>query len=393
MLSYFVKCAECKGKLLCGRSKCPLLEKYRFLKDIKIDSRILNPTPPSIFVGRIGYPKVYVGPLVSLNVNPVYADSPWLWKSIEEVIKLRTSLLRVSRRFRIEDVREEKKELLELQEMTAAIKPVDVEAEIEKVNRKAEFDDVMQPMGYSAIAESIRLAENPKIPDKVEKVYYDDIKAFEGLKYLYNHGFSTYYLQKIFSAGILGEKQNRKLVPTRWSITAVHSILGEAIKREIADCKVIENTLLFHYEHFGNHFEIILSPERYFFQLIEIWQRKSFWSPKEDWIGVDSEDIRPKKEYSNLSGGYYAARLPVLEYLRKIRRQASVLVIREIKPSYYAPLGVWVVEEGLRRALKEKPESFDSFEEAIAVASRRVENVKWRELVTRQTSLSSFFGF
>ena len=154
----------------------------------------------------------------------------------------------------------------------------------------------------------------------------------------------------------------------------------------------MKTTLLFHYEHFGNHFEIILSPERYFFQLIEIWQRKSFWSPKEGWIGVDSEDIRPKKEHSNLSGGYYAARLPVLEYLRKIKRWASVLVIREIKPSYYAPLGVWVVEEGVRKALKGKPESFDSFEEAIAAASRRVENVKWKELVTWQTSLSSFFG-
>lgn len=192
-------------------ANAPLLEKYRFLKEVKIDSRILDPTPPSIFVGRIGYPKVCVGPLVSLNVDPVYADSPWLWKRTEDVIRLRTSLLRVSRRFRVEDVREKKRELLELQEMTAAIKPMEVEAEIEKVNRKAEFDDVMQPMGYSAIAESIRLAENPKIPDKVEKVYYDDMKAFEGLKYLYDRGFSTYYLQKIFSAGILGERKRESL--------------------------------------------------------------------------------------------------------------------------------------------------------------------------------------
>lgn len=389
----FVRCAECKGKLLCGRSKCPLLEKYKFLKEIKIDSRILDPSPPSIFVGRVGYPKVYAGPLVSINADPVYADSPWLWKSIEEVIRLRTSMLRVSRRFRVEDVREEKKELTEMQEMTAAIKPVDVEAEIRKISRKAEFDDVMQPMGYSAIAESIKLAENPKIPDKVEKVYYDDMKAYEALSYLYNHGFSTYYLQKIFSAGIVGERKSRKLVPTRWSITAVHSIVGEAIKREIAAYKPIDKTLLFNYEHFGNHFEVILSPENYFFQLVEIWQRKSFWSPKEDWIGVDSEDIRPKKEYSNLSGGYYAARLPVLEYLREKRGQASVLVIREIKPSYYAPLGVWVVEEGVRKALKSKPEVFESFDDALTAASRRVENKEWRALVSRQTSLASFFGF
>ncbi|WP_202319689.1 Nre family DNA repair protein [Archaeoglobus neptunius] len=388
-----VRCAECKGNLLCGRSKCPLVEKYRFLKNIRIDRRILDPSPPSIFVGRVGYPRVYVGPLIAIDSDPVYADAPWLWNDMEEVIRIRTSLLRASTRMRVEDVRSESRQVVELQEMTAAIRPVDVEAEIKKLSRKAEFDDVIQPVGYSAVVERLRIAENPKIPDRVEKVYYDELRAHEGLFDLYNHGFSTYYLQKIFSAGMLGNRQNRKLVPTRWSITAVHSILGEQIKREIADLDAISDTRLFSFEHFGNHFEVILYPGRYFFQLVEIWQRKSFWSPKEDWVGVDSEDIRVKKDYSPLGGGYYAARLPVLEYLRRKRRQASVLIIREIKPSYYAPLGVWVVEEGVRKALNSNPEVFDSFSEAFERAASRIEcdRRKWSHHVFRQTSLSSFF--
>lgn len=388
-----MKCAECKGNLLCGRSKCPLVEKYKFLRSIKIDNKIVDPSPPSIFVGRIGYPKVYVGPLVALNTDPVYADSPWLWKSIEEVIELRTSMLRTSTRMRVEDVREENRRIVELQELTASVKPVDIEAEIRKIVKRAEFDDVVQPMGYSAIVDKLTIAGNPKLPEKVEKVYYDNLKSHEALKLLHNHGFSTYYLQKIFSAGMLGERQSRKLVPTRWSITAVHSILGEEIKREIADFEVIDSTMVFSFEHFGNHFEIILSPERYFFQLIEIWQRKSLWSPKEDWIGADCEDIRPKNTYSNLSGGYYAARLPVLEHLKKIRRQASILVLREIKPTYYAPLGVWVVEEGVRRALNTKPEIFNSFNEAFERAASRIETDRrrWQHYVFRQTTLESFF--
>lgn len=388
-----MRCAECKGNLLCGRSKCPLVEKYRFLKSIKVDNRLLDPTPPSLFVGRIGYPKVYVGPLVAINTDPEYADSPWLWKDIEEVIRLRTSLLRASTRMRVEDVREESRQIVELQEMTASLKPIDVEAGIKKIVRRAEFDDIVHPMGYSAIVDRLRIVENPKIPARVEKVYYDDLKAQEALKSLHDHGFSTYYLQKIFSAGMLGERMNRKLVPTRWSITAVHSILAEEIKKEIADFEAINDVMLFSFEHFGNHFEIILSPEKYFFQLIEIWKRKSFWSPKEDWVGADYEDIRPKKTYSNLSGGYYAARLPVLEYLRKLRRQASVLIIREIKPTYYAPLGVWVVEEGVRKALKDKPEIFSSFDVALEKAALRIETDarKWKSHVFRQTTLSSFF--
>ncbi len=390
-----MRCAECKGRLLCGRSKCPLIEKFRFLKSIRrnIDDYIKDPTPPSLFVGRIGYPKVYAGPLVAINVDPVYADSPWLWKSIEEAIKLRVSLLRASKRVRVDAVRNPDRYVMDMQELAAALKPFDVEAEIKKVSKKVEFDDVMQPMGYSAIVEKIRLAENPRIPNKVEKMYYDELKASQALFELYKHGFSTYYLQKIFSAGMLGMQDSRKLVPTRWSITAVHSILGEELKKKIAVYETIDEYLVFSYEHFGNHFEVILSPDKYFFQLIEMWRRKSFWSPTQDWVGADSEDIKPKRDYSPLGGGYYAARLPVLEYLAKIRRQASVLVLREIKPSYYAPLGVWVVEEGVRRAMQNKPERFDSFSAALNCAAKRIEieRIKWISLVYRQTSLSLFF--
>ena len=212
--------------MLCGRLKCPLIEKFKFLKSIRVDRHIDDPTPPSIFVGRVGYPKVYVGPLIALDVDPVYAESPWLWKNIEEVIKLRVSLLRASKLVRVDLAREPNDFILDIQEAVASIKPVEVEAQIEKVSKKAEFDDVIQPMGYSAIVEKIKLAENPKIPKKVQKIHSDDIKAVEAIKILHDAGFSTYYLQKIFSAGMLGIKEKRKLVPTRWSITAVHSILG-----------------------------------------------------------------------------------------------------------------------------------------------------------------------
>ncbi len=386
-----MKCAECKGKLLCGRSKCPLLEKIRFLRSVKIDEHVRDETPPSVFVGRVGYPKVYAGPLIAVDVDPVYADSPWLWRSIEEAIRLRVSLLRASKRVRIDSVREPDKFVLDIQELAAAVKPVDVETDILKLNKKLEFDDVIQPMGYSAIVDKIAVVGNPKIPDKVEKLYYDELRASEALSILFEKGFSTYYLQKIFSVGVLGLPENRKLVPTRWSITAVHSILGESLKKEIMDYPPVGDYEVFSYEHFGNHFEVLLSPGNYFFQLIEIWRRKSFWSPTQDWVGADSEDIRPKKGYSILGGGYYAARLPVLEYLQRIKRQASVLVVREIKPTYYAPLGVWVVEEGVRKALREKPVKFATKTEALEYIAEKIEAKDWKKFVFTQATLQRFF--
>ena len=48
--------------------------------------------------------------------------------------------------------------------------------------------------------------------------------------------------------------------------------------------------------------------------------------------------------------------------LSQIKRQASVLIIRSITGEYAVPLGVWVVREGTRKALENKPIEFSSRE-------------------------------
>lgn len=248
--------------------------------------------------------------------------------------------------------------------------------------------EIVNPAGVSARIENLKLAENPKLPGVVEKLWYDEVKANEAVYKLFERGFPTHYIQRVFSAGILGVE--KKLVPTRWSITAVHDILGEKIKEEIKDFDEINDVSLFFYEHFGNRFVVILYPSSYHFQLVEVWIEESFWSPERTWIGVDSESRGKKKKYSELSGGYYAARLPVLEYLKEKRRQAGVIVVREITPEYKFPLGVWVVEEGIRKAMKTKPLKFETLHESLSYAEKLTLNKDWRKLIFKQTSLDRF---
>jgi len=45
----------------------------------------------------------------------------------------------------------------------------------------------------------------------------------------------------------------------------------------------------------------------------------------------------------NCAGGYYAARLLILQYLNSIKRQASVIALRIETPTYWAALGVWLM--------------------------------------------------
>jgi DNA repair protein NreA len=54
-------------------------------------------TPPSVFVGRYGYPKVKVGPMIPpIHGDTTLLDRPemWLGKSLEDVVKYRLSLVR-----------------------------------------------------------------------------------------------------------------------------------------------------------------------------------------------------------------------------------------------------------------------------------------------------------
>ena len=140
----------------------------------------------------------------------------------------------------------------------------------------------------------------------------------------------------MLSLGLLGKK--RKLVPTRWSITASDDMIGKLLKETVLDGPQVNDYYLFSGEDLGNHFEILLLPRPFSFELVEIWMARSVWA-EEGFIGGDREDAQAKKEYSSLAGGYYAARLAVLEHLAGQGRQAGVLAVREISESLLGPPG------------------------------------------------------
>ena len=55
---------------------------------------------------------------------------------------------------------------------------------------------------------------------------------------LYNSGIEISKIQKCFSIGMLGKK--RKLVPTKWSITATDDIISKSIVEEILENSLID---------------------------------------------------------------------------------------------------------------------------------------------------------
>jgi len=391
-------CIKCKGKGLCGRPHCPILEKFKSFESIApviSGDSVFGASPPAIFVGSYGHPRVSAGPLIpplakESEASVLEEPSAWANMQIEDIISMRSKMVRANTNFHVKDARNKDNPLLlKARELALARKPVDTEAWFFKApKQELKFDAILTPMGPSGLVKNFELAENPNVPKKVDYLVYDtDALAKDAVLELYKDNIPAEHITRLFSIGLLGKE--RKIVPTRWSITAVDDMAGKELADRIKDFPWVSEIQLFSGTHFGNHFEVLILPRAYSFELIEIWLPKTVWSGESIWIGEDSEGYEKKKGYSPLAGGYYAARLPVLEYLAEIKRQASIFVLREITPDYWAPLGVWVVREGMRKALQNPPQNFDSLELAVSDLASRINTAK-TEWIQQAKMLSNF---
>ena len=360
--------------------------KFKY-KDIGKISEIAASSPPSVFIGsKLKYPLVNVGILSPLERDEeawIYDDAEFWAKNnlgIRDVIGLRESLLNSRFQSNVTAPRSNEKKYVEMaQELALASKPVDVEIELKKkIGPGFKRDRVVMPQGMAGQLKKARITSNVKIHEKLDKVVNDDIKATEAVDILYKSDFSEYSLSKILSVGVLGLKKDRKLVPTRWSITATDDMLGKNLLKKIRTYPWIENHELFFGEFMGNCYLIMLFPNIFSYELFELYLPGSSWnSSNEIKASTDMEDFYGRKDYaSNTAGGYYAARLPILEYLEKEKRQASVLAIRIELPSYWAALGVWVVRESVKKAMENKKFSFADMKELLE-STRKIGMIKF----------------
>jgi hypothetical protein len=216
------------------------------------------------------------------------------------------------------------------------------------------------PMGPNAKLKKAELTSNPKIHTKVEKVYSDtDLKANDAIIYLYENEFDENFLSRILSIGTVGLKANRKLVPTRWSITATDDAIANHLMEEVKQFPEMNFTSYFG-SYLGNYYLILCFPGPWTYELFETYLPKASWNTTEEInFMTDYENFYGRTAYAeNCAGGYYAARLPILEKLREIKKQGTILALRFITGEYAVPLGVWVCRESVRKSMNSKPIEF-----------------------------------
>ena len=401
-------CVLCKGgRFLCGKTRCSIMVKINyFLKSMPLMGEdIAGMSPPSVFIGRIGYPNVYAGPLVP----PVHEDTSiydlpeqWFGKSIDEIVGFRSLLVRGKHRVNVQKFMDAGKILDQTRELALADSSVDTELNLTKKPRGSiSLDDDIQPFGPSAPIRNLHVG-NSRYDDKIEKAYYDtDLKATQAVVELFNRGVVVSKIQKAFSVGAFGVEKNRKLVPTRWSITAVDDIISKNLREKVKTFPEINEFRVYESIYMDNVFEILMIPQQYSYESMEAWYPGTAWNPDGKSIAIfsDWEGNSGRTTYAQIGGCYYSARLATCEQLLRERRQATVIVLREARPGYIMPIGVWQVRENVRNAMRQKPYLFKSLAESLQFISGRFEipMQQWimqSELLKRalfQKKISDFF--
>ncbi len=368
MVSTARMCLVCKGsRALCGQVYCPLMARISVEPKVKnLPMDFFGPST-SVFVGRMGYPRINAGPLAAVEYREnIDNPSAWFGMPYTELITMRSMMLRAKVS---QDIRSRSRYVLENQELALSDRPTDIELTFKsRPVYRVSFSDIVQPMGPSAALQSMRLAENPHIPKRIDYIVSDDLKAGQAGILLYKDGQDVYRISSMLSSGVLGRKESRRLVPTRWSIVAVQNMVAEDMIMKLKDYPQINEYRVYSSEFLDNHFEVLLMPGSWEFENFEAWAPGSMWtsSLKKPEILEEYEPYEGRRGYAELQGGgYYASRLGVAEGLARMERQARVVVFREVYEGYTVPLGNWQILENVRNAFRQPFMKFDTKKEVL----------------------------
>jgi len=361
-------CYRCKTfKKLCGLPYCPIQERLKVI--VKTYTRVAysrdlsSASPPSGVVGEYGYPKVKVYVGVSAHPCPdvrFLEDPPQWWErnlKLEDIIKLRSEMVNIvtNGRYNVSDV--EKLYSREVSLIQVSTRPVDCEVKIEKIiDRNITFDLKLLPLSMRVIGD-LKVTSNPSIDHRLEKAIQDhDLKAREAIVKLYDEGLDIYSIQRALSFGLLGARRFRKIVPTRWAITAVDRTVTMHLRKIVKKYDEIDQFEVYVIEYMNNRFTVIIMPGDLKIRWIEFWYPRAGMNHRSEEPVLSLEIVEDLKgDVETMDGGFEAARMGILEALYRRRRKGRVIIVREILPDYYVGIGNWHIREDMRRIFSMDP--------------------------------------
>jgi hypothetical protein len=341
------------------------------MASVDVGKELDGSSPPSVFIGSWNYPNVLAGPMVTPVIGDTsIMDTPESWipanTTQEEIIGYRLNMVRGKRPVRVADVGSSFVE--KLQEISLSATSLRSEVNFKSAPSGASLSGDHTPYGPSAPMERFEI-EGGSWNRDLEKAYYDtDLKASDAIVDLHRKDVPFSVMQKALSTGSMGLGRARRLVPTRWSITAVDTTIGNALRQKVAANPIIDTVRVHEFDSLNNHYSVLLLPTGWQYEWMEAFLRII---GNEELIFADYEGHRGKHEYSKVGGCYYSCRMAVLEALHREGKQAGAIILREAYRGY-VPLGVFNVRENVRHALLGPPREFEDVKSALSDIGNRL---------------------
>jgi hypothetical protein len=369
-------------------------------RSVPVGTSLEGSCPPSVFIGSHNYPKVQAGPMIApTGGDTAYMDTPEGWlparRTQEEILGFRLSLVRG--KHPVDALHPEGRFVESLQDIALSGSSLKSRAEFGYTPQGFSFSQENTPHGPSAPLRTLDIDASTWDRD-LGKVFYDtDLAASDAMMALHAKGVAFSRIQKALSVGTMGTGRRRRLVPTRWSITAADSTIGDRLLEEVRKYEVIDEVRIHEFSSLHNHYAVILIPTPWQYEWAEAFVHVQ---GEEELVFADHEGMRGKKGYSTVGGCFYSCRMAVLEALEREQVQAGAIVLREATNGYI-PMGVFNVRENVRNALRSDPVSQDGLKSALKQATSRMTlplarfldvcSLTRDVLAERQSTLSGFF--
>lgn len=328
--------------------------KEEFYREIKKYQSTLKPTKElegfasSAIVGEKNYPQLKIHNISNEEKeNSFFNTGDIVKRDYSQVIKLKAkNILGSTEQTHIR--KNNTKITEELRDIYKSKKPIEFTSAFEdelKFN-KVYANRISGIIGSKNPLKSISANSNTSTSTSIEKYTAEDIKSREAIINLYEKGINEHQIINLLATGSFGININRKLVPTRWAISAYDQTIEKHIHKKIIKNRPIEKIEIYTAKDKGNEFLIILIPDTFKAQVIE----KFSGGLEMDYVDFDNKLHKKEPE---TAGGFYATKIAVFEHLQERKKQASIISIRVIE-DYDIPLGVVFVRETVRVAMKNK---------------------------------------
>lgn len=333
------------------------IEFYKEIKKYQLEfkpSKEVEGFASTAIVGEKNYPNLKIHNVSNENQNnSFFNSSDIVKKDYSEIIKLKArNIFGTTDSVNIRKVDEKINE--ELSNIYKSKKPINIASEFEKELR---FDKVALSGDFGILGSknsliNIKATENTKTSEKIEKYTSSDIKAKEAIISLYESNANESQITNLLSLGNFGIQINKKMVPTKWAISAFDQTIEKYLFEKIKNYKQIEKYEIYNFRDKGNDFVIVLFPNIFSGEVVESFPG----AIERDFINFEN---KLDKESPATAGGYYATKLGIYEHLRENKKFSAFISLRVIS-EYELPLGVVFVRETVRLAMKNKKNSFNS---------------------------------